>query len=91
MTVRQRIELQLIGFGLWPDQAKQVVDLFIADPKKPVIQWDQPEEFYPLALLASLLIDLRATALTWVMENHPEQIVAIELLTPATIEVRTHF
>lgn len=73
MTIREWAEDYCTSSGMWPEQAKAVVDMVeseIGDAMKN--RWHDQIEGYPRQLLAVLRLNINSTALRWIDANLPE-------------------
>lgn len=73
VTVRQRLENQLFGMGLFPNQATEVVERAMTDECNESMQgrWNEPAEAYPVQLYTVLWMLVMDHALAWIDENAP--------------------
>ncbi len=73
MTIRQKLEDYLYQRGMFPNQAKAVVDALISNSDKSMEgRWDDEVEGYPPSLLAVLGMGLQHEALRWIDANCPQ-------------------
>ena len=70
LTVRETVEKRLVDKGMWPKEAKQVVDLVIEQVDQP-LRWDESVEGYPPQLIVVLCVIADKVALKWIDENCP--------------------
>jgi hypothetical protein len=70
-TIRQWAERYLYERGMFPDQAKAVVDAVEADNEPMKGRWNHATDGYPHPLLAVLTFAIDAAAVEWIDANLP--------------------
>jgi hypothetical protein len=70
-TIRQWAERYLYERGMFPDQAKAVVDTVEADNEPMKGRWNDATDHYPPHLLAVLTFTIDAAAVEWIDANLP--------------------
>lgn len=80
MNIREQIETKLVGFGLWPDEAKTIVQQL--ESSTPVMsgRWEESTQEYPVQMLAVLILSAKLEAIKWIDTNKPKHF-ARHLLT----------
>ena len=75
MNTREKFEFILVENGMFPEQAKKVMDVAIPEinaSNEYQITWDRPEQEYPEVFYSSVwVIQLKVIALKWIDENIP--------------------
>ncbi len=72
MTVRKKFETILTSRGMWPEQARETMDIAIPviDGKDDYkITWNRPSNEYPNELYAVLFLTIRPIALQYIDDN----------------------
>jgi hypothetical protein len=73
MTVREELIARAQNNGLFPDEAKQVMDVLIAAGVGPMsARWDDAAGDYPLCMLDTLWGSFKKEAAKWLAENKPK-------------------
>jgi len=76
MTVKEKLINMLVEYGMFEEQAKEVIELAIpklnelADDY--VITYDAPDDQYPTGVYTVWFISIKKIALQWIDENKPE-------------------
>lgn len=74
MTIRKKMEEDLINHGLWPDEA--VIILNNARESKVLEsmeeRWEEDTGGYPTQLLAAVWMSIKPIALDWIKTNKPQ-------------------
>ncbi len=73
MTTREKLESILQSRGLFPQQAKEVMDICVNDEQlnSSHISWNQPSEGYPDSLYSVLMMRIGEITLEWIDQNNP--------------------
>jgi ribonuclease I len=73
MTIRKRLETELVNHGLWPNEAEAVMTELEADEASKPMQgrWNEDETVYPPQLLAVVLMSAKTKAVEWIDRNKP--------------------
>ena len=72
MTIRQWCEDQCCQRGMFPEDARAVVDALAAEDTTMEGRWDHPVDGYPAQLLFVLRMCLDDHALQWIDANCPK-------------------
>lgn len=73
MTIRNRMETELVNCGLWPDEAKIVMDKLESESHSPMkYRYNEDETAYPVRLLAVILRTVKNKAIEWIDANAPK-------------------
>jgi hypothetical protein len=74
MSIRERLEKSLVENGMWPDEAKEVLNIAAEDEVlKPMeFRWDDAAEGYPQSLFAVIWLRLKEIAVEWIDKNKPQ-------------------
>lgn len=76
MTTREKLIEMCIDNGMFPEQAKEVVELAISEIDKLVdgykTTWDRPANEYPDGLYAVMFLTVADVAIKWIDENLPK-------------------
>jgi hypothetical protein len=72
-TIKQTIIEKLQEHGLWPNEAKEVMEMVEADPANESMQgrWGESPEGYPAIIMAAAWMSARWNALEWINKNKP--------------------
>jgi len=72
-TIREILEEQLVNHGLWPVQARTILDNLIADPEYAHMEkrWDEYVGDYPPMFTQVLWLPTKRQALKWIDANKP--------------------
>lgn len=73
MTIRARMEAELVSNGLWPAEATEILQRLI---DRDVVEtmtrrWDDDISGYPVELLAVVLMPVKRYAVEWIDEFKP--------------------
>lgn len=73
MTFRQWAENFCVQNGMFPQQAKEVVERLIDSPASEAMagRWDSNVDGYPPQMRSVILIGLKNEALSWIDQNLP--------------------
>lgn len=73
MTIREKLETELVNHGLWPKEAKEVMDELEADEASESMQgrWNEDTTAYPPQLLAVVFFSAKQKAIDWIDRNKP--------------------
>lgn len=73
MTVREKMETWLVDRGLFPNEAKAVMDAVVAQPEQKAMEkrWNDAAEGYPPPLFAVLAMSASDQAVKWIDANKP--------------------
>ena len=74
ITVRQKFESVLVERGMFPEQAKTVMNLAITEIDSSgigQITWNRPADEYPSSIYAVLMLTVEKVALEWIDANMP--------------------
>lgn len=73
MTLKEKLTAMLVERGLFPDQAKQIMESIITDPdnKSMSDRWSHDIEEYPEPMLKVLWLVTSTHTLNWIDENLP--------------------
>lgn len=73
MTIREHLEKSCFERGMFPEQAKAVVDALAADEVSEPMEgrWDDPVEAYPPGMLRILEMGVDSAAVEWIDANCP--------------------
>ena len=74
MTTRERFEQMLTNRGMWPEQARAVMDIAIPeidDIDSYKITWGLPAGEYPNAIYVVLFMRIKPIALEYIDDNMP--------------------
>ena len=86
MTFEEKIRTLLIDHGLWPEQAKAVMEVIKkSEITKAMVshRWGDDIEGYPAPVLMVLWMSSKSIALEWIDENCPQAFFRPMFLTPA--------
>lgn len=86
MTLQERLEGLLVKHGLWPEEAKAVLQMCVEAPENEcmAVRWDDEATGYPPQLLAILWMSVKQHAVTWIDANKPKHVARNALIeTPA--------
>ncbi len=72
MTLRQWAEDSLYQRGMFPEQARAVIDIVAAGNESIKDRWNDDTEGYPDTFLAVLIITIDHAALEWIDANKPQ-------------------
>ena len=83
MTIRQMLEDKLVNHGLWPDEAKKVMEAVAAHPASESMQgrWDSESDGYPAQLIPVLWIGVKTRAVEWIDVNKPKHFARAILIS----------
>lgn len=83
MTIRETLEERLVNSGLWPDEAKSVVEAMIKDDadndQLMVHRWGESVDNYPKPLMSVLWLTAKQRAISWIDENKPQHFAKLIL------------
>jgi len=73
MTVRNKLEANLISNGMYEQQAKEIIDISIVEIQKNEknISFNAPADSYPKVVYNALYLTIKPIALKWIEENKP--------------------
>lgn len=69
-SIREWMETQLVQYGLWPDEAVQIVWL-VKEMAPPAVRWSDQLSAYPAHFPAVIWQTVRSTASKWLKKNVP--------------------
>ena len=74
MSIRKKLESMLVANGMFDDQAKEVLMVFIEEgANEPMTgRWEEPMNNYPPQLLAVLWLGVKRAALIYIDVNCPQ-------------------
>lgn len=74
MTIREKLETELVNHGLWPKEAEAVMNELETDEALKPMQgrWSEDTTGYPPQLLAIVLMSAKQKAVEWIDRNKPK-------------------
>ena len=70
-TVRLKMESLLTENGLWPDEAKAVMNAMVAEDKTMGKKWSDWADGYSVQMLDTLFVIAKREAVKWIDANKP--------------------
>ena len=72
-TIEEKITERLVNNGLWPDEAKAVMELVKKAPENESMQgrWSENAEYYPQQIMAMAWFSAKNHAIEWIDSNFP--------------------
>lgn len=75
MNTREKFEEMLVNNGLFPDDAKSIMEVAMPEIDKQVenykFTWDRPASEYPDVIYNVVFLSIKPIALKWIEENRP--------------------
>lgn len=73
-TLADFAESYLVSQGLWPDEARALVDAAMASPLNAALdgRWRDAFDGYAVQVQAAMILSLRHIAADWLAKNKPE-------------------
>ena len=73
MTIKDQLTRMCEEHGLWPDEARKVLEQTIKNtPAMEERRWNEDVSTYPASMLAVLWMGTRHEAVKWIDENKPQ-------------------
>ena len=71
MTIREKFLADLEGHGLWPNEAKAVMDIVEAEKHTQGVKWNDDITAYPTSMLAALRMNIWTAAADYLKKTAP--------------------
>jgi hypothetical protein len=74
MTFREWAEKYCVDRGMWPEDARTVIDAVVADPVSDSMsgRWTHDVSSYPVSMMAVVGLIINGHAIAWIDANFPE-------------------
>lgn len=74
MSIKEKLQAELVNHGLWPQEAEAIVAKVEADPANEAMggRWDDSLDGYPPSIWALVWLSAKTNAVAWIDANKPE-------------------